>query len=215
MGGSPPVYYFFAGSPAERKKMQNEKVENAVGAMKILCRQSPLEWRDWIGMVHARRTLFRKLLGSITLKRLGQFGCLPGRSGDNEHNIINDNPDVIADPGFDLNTQGVFAPLPTEWSPTGDGTMVLWGVTRKRDVWLVVTLNLANESGYHRVVKAVIQSVGLEELLVKTGQHPRDIFQKFHEVTSFWVELYFEKYRMIKDVRKQMDVEKQALDLVG
>lgn len=153
----------------------------------LLLRTAPLGDEEWIQLLESRRLLLKQYLDKFSLKTLGDVGCLSSES--HQHEINWDNPEVVAQDGLGLDTQGIFGrgktvfdqiKIPSApwsgWGPSTEtvgGTVDLWGLSRKGE-WIVIKVEFKKESGYKgrgydRAVKVTIRRTTVDELAEVAG----------------------------------------------
>ena len=120
-----------------------------LGGLTILARQNALTEKDWFELLEARRKLIEKHLRDMTLKSLGELRFI--HDYFHEHALKMDEPKLIGDTRFTLDTRGIFpsdkgsagvtnteyhhTPETLARSLTGGSSLVstterLWGFTR-------------------------------------------------------------------------------------
>lgn len=200
-------------------------------AFALLVRQEPPTDEEWLELLEARRVLIRPHFDSFTLPTLGHLECLYNEMPFT-HRLPNDAPTLTGDEGFSLETQGIFcAPhlarktIPESgWQPgpggsaCPDGTLYIWGLTRKGQ-WILAKVVFKGkagykERGYEKAQTVDIRESTLPEIVAQTKTTPYQIWLEIGQVIKDWAKFRRGLYECALGIADQVETEEDMLALV-
>lgn len=204
--------------------------------MELLVRKNPLNDKEWLNLIEARRSLIKPHLDTFTLPELGSLKCLRSELSFTHELRIN-NPTLLmsksGDERFSLKTQGIFRLQPrsaVEYIPNSgyrpspggvacpDGTMQIWGLTRS-GLWILVEVRFVGEDGYkergyERAETVEITEVNLPTIMSKTKEKPQKMWEELGKAIKGWAEFREGLYNQALNLARMVEIEELALSLI-
>lgn len=197
----------------------------------LLLRTTRLSSEEWIQLVESRRLLLNPYLKCFSLKCLSESGYLHQEGGS--HVLADDEPEVDAEEGLSLDTQGIFDRSKythiygRQWSsvdsrerlPIG-GSFCLWGLSRKAE-WVVacVEYNIDRQHRgpfYERATKITIRRYAtIGELVKAVDIEPRRVWELLGRTVSAWTEARLKLYAKAARLQAIVEAESAAVDKIG
>ena len=174
--------------------------------IELLTRKETLTDEEWLALLEARRKLIKPYLKTFTLSTLGKLECLRSELSFT-HDLQMDFPEIKAEDGLSLETQGTFRAQPYQYveripnsgfqPPPGGckcegGIMYIWGLARSGE-WILARVEFRGEAGYkgrgyERALTVEIKKTEIEEVIENTKAKPTDILDQLSREVSAWRE---------------------------
>jgi len=178
----------------------------SIEGLEVLFTGNQLTQEKWCKFLEIWRKAIEPWLEKLTLKPIGQLEYLRGNSCCEKHRLDADPADTLAG----LKVQGIF---PDQFRLVAEkpGTAHFWGISR-RGKWLLCKIEYAIlRNKYEKAIHLWVIDASIEKVLSQTGFSPREIAHDIYAGVQERDTYYSDISRNIRDVRRTMNVEREAM----